>query len=49
LIAAGCVGVLGLRGTLIAFGTVYAACTLSPLVLSAWRDAARRPVADEIA
>lgn len=47
LLAAGCVGVLGLRGTLVAFGTVYAACTLSPLVLPAWRDAARRPVVDE--
>jgi MFS family permease len=47
LLAAGCVELLGLRATLIAFGTVYAACTLSPLVLPAWRDAGRRPLADE--
>jgi predicted MFS family arabinose efflux permease len=39
LLAAGCIGLLGLRGTLVAFGIVYAACTLSPLVLPAWRDA----------
>lgn len=45
----GLCGRAGLAGDLIAFGTVYAACTLSPLVLPAWRDAARRPVADEIA
>ena len=47
LVAAGCIGLLGLRATLVAFGTVYAACTLSPLVLPAWRDAGRRPLAEE--
>jgi MFS family permease len=47
LLAAGCVGLLGLRATLVAFGLVYAACTLSPLVLPAWREAGPRPLADE--
>jgi MFS family permease len=41
LLAAGCVGLLGLRATLVTFGVVYAACTLSPLVVPAWRDADR--------
>jgi MFS family permease len=41
LLAAGCVGLLGLRATLVTFGVVYAACTLSPLVVPAWRDTDR--------
>ena len=45
LLAAACVELGGLQGTLIAFGTVYLVCTLSPLVVPAWRDVARRPVA----
>jgi len=41
LLAAGCVELAGLQETLIAFGLVYLACTLSPLVVPAWRGAAR--------
>ena len=44
LLAAGCVELAGLQATLIAFGVVYLACTLSPLVVPAWRDAGRQPV-----
>jgi MFS family permease len=44
LLAAACVELGGLQGTLIAFGLVYLVCTLSPLVVPAWRDVARRPV-----
>jgi MFS family permease len=47
LLAAGCVDLLGLRTTLVAFGTVYAMCTLSPLVLPAWRQAAKSEFVDE--
>ena len=43
LLAAGCVELAGLQQTLIAFGLVYLACTLSPLVVPAWRGAERRP------
>jgi len=43
LLAAGCVELAGLQETLIAFGVVYLACTLSPLVIPAWRGAERRP------
>ena len=43
LLAAACVELGGLRWTLIAFGLVYLVCTLSPLVVPAWRDAGRRP------
>jgi MFS family permease len=42
LLGAACVGALGLRGTLVAFGLVYAACTLSPLVVPVWREAGDR-------
>ena len=43
LLGAGCVEWLGLQATFIVFGLVYLACTLSPLVVPAWRDAGRRP------
>nr|MBA2296988.1 MFS transporter [Actinomycetota bacterium] len=43
LLGAGCVEWLGLQATFVVFGFVYLACTLSPLVVPAWRDAARRP------
>jgi MFS family permease len=43
ILAAGCVELAGLKETLIAFGLVYLACTLSPLVVPAWRGAERRP------
>jgi MFS family permease len=43
VLAAGCVELVGLQKTLIAFGVVYLACTLSPLVVPAWRGAERRP------
>ena len=44
LLAAACVELGGLQATLIAFGAVYLVCTLSPLVVPAWRDLGRRPV-----
>ena len=44
LLAAACVELGGLQATLIAFGVIYLVCTLSPLVVPAWRDVARRPV-----
>ena len=43
LLAAACVELGGLQATLIAFGVVYLACTLSPIVVPAWRGADRRP------
>ena len=43
LLGAGCVEWLGLQATFVVFGLVYLACTLSPLVVPAWRDAGRRP------
>jgi len=43
LLAAACVEASSLRTTLIAFGVVYLACTLSPLVVPAWRTAEQRP------
>lgn len=47
LLAAAAVEVLGLRATLIAMGVVYLGCTLSPLVVPAWRSADRPvPVAE---
>jgi MFS family permease len=33
----------GVRETMVAFGVVYAVCTLSPLVVPAWRDANAAP------
>jgi MFS family permease len=45
LLAAACVELGGLQATLIAFGVVYLVCTLSPLVVPAWRDLSRRPLA----
>ena len=41
LLAAACVELAGLQATLIAFGVVYLVCTLSPLVVPAWRSAGR--------
>ena len=41
LLAAACVELAGLQATLIGFGVVYLVCTLSPLVVPAWRDAGR--------
>ena len=41
LLAAASIEALGLQATLVAFGCVYLACTLSPLVVPAWRDAGR--------
>jgi MFS family permease len=41
LLGAACIESFGLRGTLLGFGAVYLACTLSPLYVRAWRDAAR--------
>jgi MFS family permease len=49
LLGAAAVSMLGLQATLVAFGTVYAACTLSPLVVPAWRDAGRPTPAAEAA
>jgi MFS family permease len=43
LLGAACVELLGLRETFLVFGVVYLACTLSPLVVPAWRDADVRP------
>ena len=40
LLAAACVELGGLQATLIAFGVIYLVCTLSPLVVPAWRDLA---------
>jgi MFS family permease len=45
LLAAACVEGAGLQATLIGFGVVYLVCTLSPLVVPAWRDVGRRPIA----
>ena len=42
LLGAGLVELVGLRETFLVFGTVYLACTLSPLWVPAWRDANRR-------
>ena len=41
LLGAACIESFGLRVTLLGFGAVYLACTLSPLYVRAWRDAAR--------
>jgi len=41
LLGAAGISLIGLRATLVVFGAVYLACTLSPLVVPAWRDAAR--------
>jgi MFS family permease len=41
LLGAGCIEAFGLQPTLLGFGAVYLACTLSPLYVRAWRDAAR--------
>ncbi|HXH87649.1 MAG TPA: MFS transporter [Gaiellaceae bacterium] len=41
LLGAAGITLIGLRATLIVFGAVYLACTLSPLVVPAWRDASR--------
>jgi len=41
LLAAACVELGGLHATLIAFGVVYLVCTLSPIVVPAWRSAGR--------
>jgi MFS family permease len=44
LLTAACVELVGLQATLVSFGVVYLACTLSPLALPAWRNAStRRP------
>ena len=48
LLAAGAVSAVGLEATLVTFGVVYLACTLSPLVVPAWRDA-ERPLAADVA
>lgn len=42
LLGAALVELIGLQETLVVFGTVYLACTLSPLWVPAWRDANRR-------
>lgn len=42
ILGAGCIELLGLRETLLAFGVVYLACSLSPLWVRAWRDAGTR-------
>lgn len=42
LLGAGLVELVGLRETFLVFGTIYLACTLSPLFVPAWRDANRR-------
>ena len=39
LLGAGLVELIGLQETFLVFGTVYLACTLSPLWVPAWRDA----------
>ena len=43
LLGAASVQWIGLQATFVVFGLVYLACTLSPLVVPAWRDAGRRP------
>ena len=48
LLAAACVELGGLQATLIGFGVVYLVCTLSPLVVPAWRGADRRPATAEL-
>ena len=45
LLAAACVEATSLQTTLIGFGLVYLVCTLSPLVVPAWRGIEERPVA----
>ena len=42
LLGAALVELVGLQETFLVFGTVYLACTLSPLWVPAWRDANRR-------
>ena len=42
LLGAALVELIGLQETFFVFGTVYLACTLSPLWVPAWRDANRR-------
>jgi MFS family permease len=42
LLGAALVELIGLQETFLVFGTVYLACTLSPLWVPAWRDANRR-------
>jgi MFS family permease len=44
LLGAGGVELFGLQTTLVAFGLVYLVCTLSPLVVPAWRQSGR-PIA----
>ena len=44
LLAAACIELGGLQATLIGFSVIYLVCTLSPLIVPAWRDVARRPV-----
>ena len=41
LLGAAGISLIGLRATLVVFGAVYLACTLSPLVVPAWRDVGR--------
>lgn len=41
LLGAAGISLIGLRATLVVFGAVYLACTLSPLIVPAWRDAGR--------
>ena len=45
LLAAASVELVGLQATLIGGGLVYLVCSLSPLVVPAWRDAGSRSVA----
>lgn len=45
LLGAGLVELIGLRATFLAMGVVYLACTLSPLLVPAWRDLPTRPEA----
>jgi MFS family permease len=45
LLGAAGVETIGLQATLVTFGTVYLACTLSPLVVPAWRSAQQVPAA----
>lgn len=42
LLGAALVELIGLQETFLVFGTIYLACTLSPLWVPAWRDANRR-------
>jgi MFS family permease len=43
LLGATCIETVGLRATVVGFGLVYLACTLSPLVAPAWRGVGARP------